>query len=126
MKSNIFTTSLKKKLPTYYPHECPREHGFEESTAVWNLAHFGAGQTSRIWGKPVGASDEAAEPESRATDLQQTRSSYSFPDQMETIKSEARQPSLYQFFPLSTHKLQKMAGTLLSSGQNTCNEFLLA
>lgn len=72
------------------------------------------------------ASDKAARPNSRGTDLQQMWSIYSFPDQMETIKSEARQPSLYQFFTLSTHKLQKMASTLLSSGQNTFNEFLLA
>lgn len=76
--------------------------------------------------KTVKASDKVARPNNTDTDLQQMWSIYSFPDQMEAIKSEARQPSLYQFFTLSTHKLQKMPGTLLSSGQNTFSEFLLA
>lgn len=57
--------------------------------------------------KTLRASDKAARSNSTATDLQQMWSIYFFPDQMETIKSEARQPSLYPFFTLSTHKLRK-------------------
>lgn len=38
------------------------------------------------------AIDKVARPDSTDTDLPQMWSIYSFPDQMETIKSEAKQP----------------------------------
>lgn len=58
------------------------------------------------WGKViVRVRSKAAWLQRTATDLQRMWSIYSLPDQMETIKPETRQPSLYQFFTLSTHKL---------------------
>lgn len=123
----LLSFSLNKKVSNCHTNKCTREPGFEECqrrvqrcetwpTSVQDIV-------SEIWGKTVRASDKAALPKSTGTGLQQTWSIYSFPGQMETIKSEARQPSLYQFFTLSTHKLQKWQAPCFLQGKTHAMNF---
>lgn len=126
-KSNIFTILfLNKRFPTPTLTNAQENLGLKNAREEYKGVKLGPLRCRiqyEIWGKTVRISDKAALPKSTATGLQQTWSIYSFPGQMETIKSEARQPSLYQFFTLSTHKLQKWQTPCFLQGKTHAMNF---